>query len=159
MGRLARLVLLATLFAAPVAAEEIVGKARAIDGDTLTIDGTIVRLLGVDAPELNQTCLTRKNKTSRCGDLSRQMLDTLFKNVTVKCRGEEKDPDGALVAVCFAGPFDINEQMVASGWALPVRQETEAYVRAEGFARARLEGMWRGTFTPPWQWRKENGAE
>jgi endonuclease YncB( thermonuclease family) len=145
------------LFTLPVSAGEIAGKARSIDGDSLEIDGTRIDLFGVDAPELKQTCTSRKKKIKHCGDLSRQMLGSLLKNVTIKCRRQAPDREGAIVATCFAGPFDINEQMVSSGWAFPVLQETDAYVRAETFAKARNEGMWRGNFTLPWVWRKEQG--
>lgn len=148
------------LGASPVsAADEIVGTATAVDGDTLTIDDQVIRLFGVDAPELKQTCLSKKGKTQYCGDLSRQMLETIIRSISVKCMPKGQDPDGAMVAVCYGGPFDINEQMVGSGWALPNRDETDEYVRAETFARARLEGMWRGTFISPKQWRAEHPGE
>jgi len=35
----------------------IVGWARVIDGDTIDISGTRIRLDGIDAPESSQTCL------------------------------------------------------------------------------------------------------
>ena len=37
-------------------AQDISGSARAMDGDSLDMAGIVVRLHGVDAPELNQTC-------------------------------------------------------------------------------------------------------
>jgi len=153
------LTLVLFVFAFSAEAGELSGKARAIDGDTMEIGGIQVRLYAIDAPELKQTCTSSKGKEQQCGDLARQMLDTLVKNVKVKCKESSRDKDRTIVASCFAGPFDINEQMVASGWALPLVEESDIYLRAEKFARARLEGMWRGTFIPPWQWRKENGLE
>ncbi len=149
-----------TFYALPVmAGDEISGRARAIDGDTIKIGENVIHLFGVDAPELKQTCTSKKGKLQSCGDLARQMLNSLILNIKVKCQTQGQDKDGSIVAVCFAGPFDINEQMVSSGWALPVVQETQAYVRAESFARARREGMWRGTFISPKQWREENGIK
>ena len=150
--------LMLVLYANSANAEEVTGRARAIDGDTLKVGKTTVRLFGIDAPELKQTCITSKGKTQRCGDLARQSLNVLIANIKVKCRGEGKDSDGALVATCYAGPFDVNEQMVAAGWALSVKEETDIYVRAESFARARNEGMWRGTFDTPQKWRDEHPA-
>src|SRR5688572_12430183 len=35
----------------PASAAELVGTPRVVDGDTLEVDGTRVRLLGIDAPE------------------------------------------------------------------------------------------------------------
>jgi endonuclease YncB( thermonuclease family) len=160
MKRTVLLGLLLALYTLPaLGADNITGRARAIDGDTMKVGGVEIRLFGVDAPELKQTCTTKKGKVQRCGDLARQMLNTLTMNVKVKCRPQGLDKDGAIVAICFSGPFDINEQMVSSGWALPLPEETEAYIRARKFASARSEGMWRGTFIPPQQWRQENGME
>mgnify|MGYP001145629285 CR=1 FL=1 len=54
--------LLAHLFVALAAsasiahAETIAGAARVIDGDTLEIGETIIRLADIDAPELGQKC-------------------------------------------------------------------------------------------------------
>lgn len=140
-------------------ADDITGRARAVDGDTFKVGETTVRLFGIDALELKQTCTSGKGKLQQCGDLARQMLNTLTMNVKVKCKTQGQDADGAAVAICYAGPFDINEQMVATGWAFPLLTESDAYVRAETFARARNEGVWRGTFIPPAQWRQENGVE
>ena len=36
--------------------------------------------------------------------------------------------------------------MVADGWAMAYRKYSEDYVRADTFAKARREGLWRGTF-------------
>jgi endonuclease YncB( thermonuclease family) len=159
MIRTLTLALTLALLAGPALAEEITGKGHAIDGDSLMVDGAEIRLYGIDAPELAQTCTTRKGKLQHCGDLARQMLDTLTKNVNVKCQPQTTDADGTIAAICFAGPFDINEQMVAAGWAFPLMDEVAAYERAEKFAHARAEGIWRGTFIPPDQWRKENPSQ
>jgi hypothetical protein len=45
----------------------IIGKAWVIDGDTIEISGTRIRLEGIDAPESNQTCTDPKGKTWPCG--------------------------------------------------------------------------------------------
>jgi len=51
---------------APPAAA-IVGIAWVIDGDTIAISGTHIRLEGVDAPELAQTCTDAASKAWACG--------------------------------------------------------------------------------------------
>ena len=39
-----------------VNSETIIGKPKIIDGDSLHINSKKIRLLGVDAPEINQKC-------------------------------------------------------------------------------------------------------
>ena len=39
--------------------------------------------------------------------------------------------------------------------AMAYRKYSKDYVRAETFAKSRREGLWRGTFEPPWEWRKK----
>jgi len=34
------------------------------------------------------------------------------------------------------------------------RKYSMDYVRAETFAKSRREGLWRGEFVPPWEWRQ-----
>jgi endonuclease YncB( thermonuclease family) len=44
------------LCASPAFADNLTGQASIIDGDTLEIHGTRIRLWGIDAPESNQDC-------------------------------------------------------------------------------------------------------
>ena len=45
----------------------IVGRASVIDGDTIEIHGTRIRLYGIDAPESRQTCRDGLGREYRCG--------------------------------------------------------------------------------------------
>ena len=134
-------------------AQDISGKARVVDGDTLYIGSTKIRLHGIDAPEMKQTCRTSKGKEQLCGLLSKQALQRLVKGQNVTCKGSKRDRYKRLIAVCYVGPFNLNEQMVTDGWALAYRKYSKDYVRAETFAKARREGLWRGEFVKPWEWR------
>ena len=55
------------LFSSTSFAEKIIeGKAKIIDGDTIHINKNKIRLHGIDAPEMDQTCAI-KNKVWHCG--------------------------------------------------------------------------------------------
>ena len=138
-----------------VALADTTGPARVVDGDTIWIGDTKIRLHGIDAPEMKQTCRTSKDKEQMCGVLAKQALERLVKGQDVTCKGDKRDRYKRLIAVCYVGPFDINEQMVAEGWAMAYRKYSTDYVRAETFAKSRREGLWRGEFEPPWEWRKK----
>ena len=53
-----RLAILITLLIAttPAMATDITGIPRIVDGDTVQIDATKIRLTGIDAPETDQVC-------------------------------------------------------------------------------------------------------
>lgn len=62
--------MLAALFLAPaltLAADDLAGQASVIDGDTLEIHGTRIRLWGIDAPESSQLCRDDDSLQYRCG--------------------------------------------------------------------------------------------
>ena len=137
-----------------VAMADITGKPRVVDGDTIHIGKTKIRLHGIDAPEMKQTCRTRKGEEQMCGQLAKQALQRLVKGQDVTCKGDTRDRYKRLIAVCYVGPLDINERMVTDGWAIAYRKYSMDYVRAETFAKSRREGLWRGEFVPPWEWRQ-----
>jgi hypothetical protein len=59
--------LVALAIAAPALAAEITGPARVIDGDTLDLAGTRIRLWGIDAPETRQTCEVGTGRLTNAG--------------------------------------------------------------------------------------------
>ena len=154
MLRLALTFTLILLLPISTAHADIAGKPRVIDGDTIHIGDTKIRLHGIDAPEMKQTCRTSKGKEQMCGVLAKQALERLVKGQDVTCKGDTRDRYKRLIAVCYVGQLNINEQMVADGWALAYRRYSTDYVRAETLAKSRREGMWRTEFVPPWKWRK-----
>ena len=150
-----RLVLtLALLLPIPVAMADVTGKARVVDGDTIWIANTKIRLHGIDAPEMKQTC-THGGREWACGRMATQSLKDAINNQEVVCKGDKRDRYKRLIAVCYVVFLNINEQMVTDGWAMAYRKYSKDYVRAETFAKSRREGLWRGEFEPPWEWRKK----
>ena len=103
---------------------------------------------------MKQTCRTSKGKEQMCGVLAKQALERLVRGQDVVCKGDKRDRYKRLIAVCYVGPININETIVADGWALAYRKYSKDYVRAENMAKSRREGLWRGEFVPPWEWRR-----
>ncbi len=149
---LALLVVVLALAAVPARAD-ITGKARVIDGHTFEVAGRRVRLHGIHAPALDQTCQW-PGRTIDCGTLAKLALMDLTTGTDVVCRPRDRDPDGPFVAVCFADGFDIGRNMVHTGWALAYRPHSTVYIDTEEAARKAKRGMWRGTFVAPWDWRR-----
>ena len=131
----------------------ITGTATVIDGDTIDIDGTRIRLHGIDAPESRQTCVAAGD-VWRCGHQATLALADFIGGSPVRCRKLDMDRYGRIVAACSVRGDDVEAWMVLSGWALAYRQYSPDYVGEEQAAQAARVGVWRGEFVPPWDWRK-----
>jgi endonuclease YncB( thermonuclease family) len=133
------------------------GMPSVIDGDTIWLDGRTLRLHGIDAPELGQTC-DIKGRTYDCGVIARSALMDLTAGTQIACefldqaKVSDAEPPGDVVR-CTARGYDLSEGMAYTGWALADRKATDRYVGLEKDARAKKRGMWKGTFVTPWDWR------
>lgn len=137
-------------------AQPLVGIPSVIDGDTIEIHGTRIRLYGIDAPESAQMCLDGSGKTYRCGQRSSLALaDFLGTHRPTSCIEVGRDQFRRMVAVCTAGGVDIAEWLVRRGYALDWPRYSDGYyASAQAKARAAKFGMWIGSFEQPWEWRK-----
>ena len=138
--------------AAPVHAQ-LTGNATIADGDTLRVGTTRVRLHGIDAPELAQTCRARGREWP-CGRQAAAALRNRIAGGRVHCEERDRDAYGRIVAVCRAGGGDVNAWMANEGWALAYRRYSRDYVQHERAAQAAGRGIWRGDFVMPWDWRR-----
>lgn len=131
------------------------GRFFVIDGDTLAKGGERFRLLGIDAPELSQTC-ERGGESWPCGEEARRILQGLSAGPDFSCSGSSKDRYGRLLVYCSAGGKDVSAAMVAAGFAV-----ASGYFQFSGeqaAARREARGIWAGEFEKPSQWRREHRA-
>ena len=144
---------LAAIFTLSWRVGPLAGPAKIIDGDTIVVAGELVRLHGLDAPELDQTFWWRGERIA-CGMMAMAALEALTAGIEVRCQAVERDRHDRLVAKVFSPDgVDIGRRLVLAGWALAYRQYSTDYVDAEAEARKARRGMWRGTFAKPWEWR------
>ena len=106
-----------------------------VDGDTLEVRGTRVRLHGIDAPETKQTCIVGGQRW-RCGREATQALARRIGGRPVACEERDRDGYGRAVAVCRVGGKDVNAWMAAEGWAFAYRKYSQRYVAEEAAAKA-----------------------
>lgn len=136
--------------------ESISGTPRIVDGDTLMIDGTRIRLHGIDAPEAKQTC-QRDEIDWLCGQEASKALRDYVGGAELRCERIDTDRYGRMVAKCFTpNGTDLGEWMVSSGWALAYRRYSKDYVDEEADAKTAERGLWAGEFEKPWDFRRRN---
>jgi endonuclease YncB( thermonuclease family) len=96
-------------------AADLIGQASIIDGDTLEIHGTRIRLWGIDAPESSQLCRGEDSLPYRCGAKAANDLDRFIHGRPVSCIPATLDQDGRTVASCAIGNVDLGEWLVRNG--------------------------------------------
>ena len=143
---------LMALLPPPLLAQDIVGRASVIDGDTIEVRGVRIRLSGIDAPEGRQMC--QKPEAWRCGQQSALALSDKLGQANVRCEGQGQDRYGRVIAVCHLGDVDVNGWLVREGWAVAYRKYSLDYVDAEDAARQSQAGIWGSVFIMPWDWRR-----
>ena len=136
---------------------DIVGTARIIDGDTIDIAGTRIRLAGIDAPESDQTCTDAGNRLWGCGRVATQEITRYIAGRPLTCHASGLDRYRRVLAVCaLPDGSDVNAWMVQQGWALAYIDYSDAYRPQEGEAQAAARGIWSGSFMAPWDWRHQH---
>ncbi len=106
-----------------------------VDGETLRLDGRVVRLEGGAAAQRGRSCGVAED----CAGRAALQLVALVRNQAVDCTVGRADPAGRALASCRAGGTDINQAVVASGWAQAARADLKP---AEDRARAAHLGLW-----------------
>lgn len=126
-----------------------------VDGNTLVVEGQPMRLFGVDAFELQQTCLDRSGEPWHCGVAAKAALAELVEDQAIACTVVDDSEDDAYIARCTVrDEVDLGGYLVRAGLALADRDVADDYVPLEQSAKAAAAGAWGGTFVPPWVWRR-----
>ncbi len=146
-------ILVFLLTASAAGAVSVSGPAFVIDGDTLDVAGQRVRIEGIDAFELAQTCVGANGRRWDCGAKGKVLVERLTRGKTVRCEGDKLDLYGRLIADCFVGRTNIGQAVVDAGLALAFVKYSDTYIGEQRVARAAGKGVWAGTFTPPWEYR------
>ncbi|WP_339858605.1 thermonuclease family protein [Thalassospira alkalitolerans] len=131
---------------------------KIIDGDTIQINGQILDIAGIDAPELGQQC-QHNGSFWDCGMSSAMQLRKYFAMAPfpVRCwpgHEDENTPTRDIpIAECGIGDRDIGAAMVIDGEALPVPEYSHHYDQLSAEAANAEIGIHGGKIVPPADWR------
>lgn len=114
---------------------------RVVDGETLALDGKVLRLAGVRAPSRGQICHDVAGRDYDCGGAAAAALARLIAGRDVQCRVQGRDGMGRPLALCRAGGVDLNASLVADGFVL-AGTGAAALLSLEAMAREGKRGLW-----------------
>ena len=114
---------------------------RVIDGETLSLDGQVMRLAGVRAPGRGQACPDASGRSFDCGAAAATALARLVNGRDVECRVQGRDAQGRGLGHCRVGGADLNASLVAEGWVLAGPGAT-GLQPLEVAAREARRGLW-----------------
>ena len=126
-----------------------------IDGDTIRLGDVKIRFSGIDAPEINQTCVASEGKVA-CGKISRDLLIEKVTNNKISCTDEGKDFYGRVLGECFVNGESLSSYLVREGFAFAYRKYSNKYIEDEEYAKFNKLGMWSMEFQYPWDYRSNN---
>ncbi len=113
-----------------------------VDGETLLLHDTVVRLQGIAAPSRGQACHAADGGATDCGAASTDALAAMVRGHDVACRLNGRDHEGFPQGLCEANGTELNRSLVASGWAR-ARGENSGFLADEILARTNHVGLWR----------------
>lgn len=134
----------------------IEGLASIVDGDTLDIGRHRIRIYGIDAPEMGQSCASPNGTAWACGHEAKIYLDKLIANRIVSCVAKDHDVYGRTIGLCKVASIDVGREMVRQGMAVAYKRYSHKYDMEETHAINGKRGMWAGTFQPPESWRRDH---
>ena len=126
-----------------------------VDGDTIKLGDVKIRFSGIDAPEINQTCVASEGKVA-CGKISKDILLTKVTNNKISCTDEGKDFYGRVLGECFVNGESLSRYLVREGFAFAYRKYSDKFISDEEYAKSNRLGMWSMKFQFPWDYRKSN---
>jgi len=140
------------------------GQARAAnptikDGSTLQLGSVTYRLDGIDTPALDQVCIDEHADAWTCGVEAREQLTRLIGGRAVRCDDLGVDPTARKrhLGVCTVEgeTTSLSELLVRQGFALNVEASaTGRFKPDEARARENRQGLWKGCFVAPQEFRR-----
>lgn len=118
------------------------GDLRVYDGDTLEVGPLILRLHGIDAPELAQDCARPDGGAWPCGKAASDRLVDLLADAVLTCDALDRDAYGRIVARCATDGVDIGSTLVAEGLAWAFIEYSNDYAELEAATRQTGAGIW-----------------
>lgn len=129
----------------------IAGPATVIDGDTLEVAGTRIRIHGIDAPERGQICQRADGTPWPCGTRSTEAARSRFGGRTLRCEDLGERSWGRVVARCWQDGEDVAAVLLRAGMVRACPRFARRHSHAHGYTAIERAAMdaGRGLFDGP----------
>jgi endonuclease YncB( thermonuclease family) len=119
------------------------------------------RLYGIQVIDRDNQCIAN-GLNWECGIAAQQALLNHIEEESLVCGlmpPIDHSDANTLVAECFVGALSVNAQLVEDGWALTAADIPAPYRKEALLAQRKKEGIFRGGFVPPNNWRPKSEAQ
>ena len=116
------------------------GRCWVIDADDISVNGELIRMAGIDAPESDQIAMRWDGATYPHGEIVKRMLCKKIGGKYVEVRIEGTDKYDRKIGTVFLDGEDINKRMVRKG--LAIAAYGNQYKQDESIAKKLRKGMW-----------------
>jgi endonuclease YncB( thermonuclease family) len=106
---------------------ELSGTGSAMEGDVVSVKGTMIRLRGIDAPDPGQICRTMRGVEYDCFGAAKAQLQQMLDLGQVTCVAKEQDRNQHRIGVCRVLGKDLSAAMLVRGWAFAYRRLSTDY--------------------------------
>ena len=146
-------------FGQEIEASETFGNTLILNSKTnnLNSDNQEIRLFGVQIAPYSAECMANGVKWN-CGHEAHRAIALTLREIYPYCiRVTETTSSSERIVFyeCFVQDRSLNAKLVQSGWALSATVENAPYQLEELHAQRNKDGMFRGGFLPPNEWRPE----
>jgi endonuclease YncB( thermonuclease family) len=129
--------------------------------ELLRVGSVLVRLEGVESPDLAQRCQRRGSRSAwPCGEAAEDATQRLVRGKRVRCETGAADAKGVASGRCKAGEIDIAAALVRGGHVFAASGLMAPYSGEEQHAREAKAGLWAGEEPErPEAWRQRLWGE
>ena len=125
-----------------------------VDGDSISMQ---MRIADIDTPEMRQKCQKTQFKAIDCGQLSKNHLKQLLRDLPgeLLIKPIAIDYYDRVLVKVYKGSVNVGKLMVKNGMAFSYKN---TYRQEENLAKTEKRGFW-NFYTPPikpYKWRKLN---
>jgi len=121
-----------------------------IDGDSIEIEGQVIDIYGIDAPELGQSCLNGGTPYA-CGLEAAFALRKMIGVKQISCNPGQTPAEAG--SICMGSSGDLAFVLLEQGAAVAKPGAPSSYVEAQKTAKGAGLGIWRGDFIAFPKWR------